>query len=160
MKSPAAPLPASSAQHLASERADKYLSFRLGKEEFAVQVLLVREILGMQPITVVPQTPAHVKGLMNLRGKPVPVIDLRLKLGMPDSEPTPRTSIVVVQMETDGVRVLIGLLVDGVSEVLMLKPADIESASRSNNGELIPYLLGTAKVKGRVRFLLDMPLVL
>src|SRR5215469_1371223 len=80
-------------------RTGKYLTFALGKEEFALQVLYVREIMGVQEITAVPQMPKHVRGVLNLRGKVIPVVDLRLKFGLPEIEYTQRTCIIVVQVE-------------------------------------------------------------
>src|ERR1700678_4148619 len=85
----------------ADPRAGKYLTFQLASEEFGIQVLKVREIMGVQDITAVPQTPAHVKGVINLRGKVVPVIDLRLKFGLPAAEYTARTCIIVTQLKSD-----------------------------------------------------------
>ena len=81
-----------------SSRAGKYLTFSLGSEEFGIPVLKVREIMGVQEITAIPQTPAYVKGVINLRGKVIPVVDLRAKFGLPQKEYTKRTSIVVVQI--------------------------------------------------------------
>ena len=101
----------------AQERAGKYLIFRLGREEFGTAVLKVREIIGMQDITAVPQTPAHVKGVINLRGKVIPVIDLRLKFGMGSEAYTERTCIIVVRTRMQGEEVLVGVIVDSVSEV-------------------------------------------
>src|ERR1700734_2041222 len=99
-------------------RAGKYLTFQLGNEEFAIQVLCVREIMGVQEITAVPQTPGYVKGVINLRGKVIPVVDLRLKFGMPALEYTQRTCIVVVQIENEGTKMLTGVVVDEVAEVV------------------------------------------
>src|SRR5215469_826105 len=90
-------------------RTGKYLTFQLGREEFGVRVLKVREIIGMQEITAVPQTPAHVKGVFNLRGKVVPVIDLRLKFGMPGTEYNQRTCIIVTQVEGESGSILVGV---------------------------------------------------
>jgi purine-binding chemotaxis protein CheW len=136
-------------------RAGKYLTFQLGKEEFAVQVLHVREIMGVQEITAVPQMPYHVKGVLNLRGKVIPVIDLRLKFGLPEIEYTQRTCIIVVQVEGQAGRVSTGIIVDGVSEVLTLQTADIEDTPDFGMGAATPYLLGLAKIKGKVKILLD-----
>src|ERR1017187_2441197 len=107
-------------------RAGKYLTFQLACEEFGIRVLKVREIMGLQEITAVPQTPAHVKGVINLRGKVVPVIDLRLKFGVEAAEYTQRTCIIVTQMQGGNGLVLIGIIVDGVSEVLNLTASEIE----------------------------------
>jgi purine-binding chemotaxis protein CheW len=142
------------------QRAGKYLTFQLGKEEFAIQVLRVREIMGVQEITAVPQTPPYVKGVLNLRGKVIPVVDLRLKFGMQEAEYTQRTCIIVVQIDQDGARVLTGIVVDGVSEVLTLSPGDLEDTPDFGRGVATPYLLGMAKIKGTVKILLDINMVM
>jgi len=136
-------------------RAGKYLTFQLGKEEFAVQVLHVREIMGVQEITAVPQMPFHVKGVLNLRGKVIPVVDLRLKFGLPEMEYTQRTCIIVVQVDGHAGKISTGIIVDGVSEVLTLQTADIEDTPDFGIGAATPYLLGLAKIKGKVKILLD-----
>ena len=136
-------------------RAGKYLTFQLGKEEFAVQVLHVREIMGVQEITAVPQMPYHVKGVLNLRGKVIPVVDLRLKFGLQEMEYTQRTCIIVVQIEGHAGKISTGIIVDGVSEVLTLQTADIEDTPDFGVGAATPYLLGLAKIKGKVKILLD-----
>lgn len=132
-------------------RAGKYLAFHLGSEEFAISVLNVREIMGVLDITAVPQTPPHVRGVINLRGKVIPVIDLRLKFGLPSAEYGQRTSIIVVNVQ----EMLVGAVVDAVSEVLNLSEADIEDTPDFGNGISVPYILGMAKTKGKVRILLD-----
>lgn len=142
------------------QRSGKYLTFHLGNEEFAIQVLRVREIMGVQEITAVPQTPGYVKGVINLRGKVIPVVDLRLKFGLPELEYTARTCIIVVQIESDSGRMMIGVIVDAVSEVLTLQPADIEDTPDFGSGVVTPYLLGMAKIKGKVKILLDINMVL
>lgn len=142
------------------DRAGKYLVFDLGKEEFGIRVLKVREIMGIQDITAVPQTPAYVKGVINLRGKVIPVVDLRLKFGLPEIEYTQRTCIIVVQVEMEAHSMLMGIVVDGVAEVLNLAPADIEDTPDFGQGIETTYLLGMAKVKGKVKILLDIDQVL
>jgi purine-binding chemotaxis protein CheW len=144
----------------ADSRAGKYLTFQLDREEFGIGVLKVREIMGIQEITAVPQTPAHIKGVLNLRGKVVPVIDLRLKFGMPAAEYTPRTCIIVTQVRGEGGPVLMGAVVDGVSEVLNLTGAEIEDTPDFGEEMAVQYLLGMAKVKGKVKILLDIDRVL
>jgi purine-binding chemotaxis protein CheW len=136
-------------------RVGKYLTFQLGKEEYAVQVLNVREIMGVQEITAVPQMPHHVKGVLNLRGKVIPVVDLRLKFGFPEIEYTQRTCIIVVQTEGQAGKISTGIIVDGVSEVLTLQAADIEDTPDFGLGAATPYLMGLAKIKGKVKILLD-----
>ena len=141
-------------------RAGKYLVFHLGSEEFGIRVLKVREIMGIQDITAVPQTPAYVKGVINLRGKVIPVVDLRLKFGLPEMEYTQRTCIIVVQVQAESHTMLMGIVVDGVAEVLNLVPGDIEDTPDFGQGVEITYLLGMAKIKGKVKILLDIDQVL
>ncbi len=140
--------------------AGKYLTFRLAREEFAIQVLKVREIMGIEEITAVPQTPCYVKGVINLRGKVIPVVDLRLKFGLPELEYTQRTCIIVVQVSLGRTTTLMGIVVDGVSEVLNLAGSDIENTPEFGNGVATPYLMGMAKIKGKVKILLDINQVL
>jgi len=142
------------------DRGGKYLVFHLGQEEFAIRVLKVREIMGIQDITAVPHTPPYVKGVINLRGKVISVVDLRLKFALPGQEYTPRTCIVVVQVQGGGGPIPMGIIVDGVAEVLTLSAADIEDTPDFGDGSVTPYLLGMAKVKGKVKILLDIEQVL
>lgn len=142
------------------DRAGKYLSFQLGPEEFAIRVLKAREIMGLQEITAVPQTPGYVKGVINLRGKVIPVVDLRLKFGLPELEYSQRTCIIVVQVESEAGNLQIGVIVDGVSEVLNIAPGDIEDTPDFGDGTAMPYLLGMAKIKGKVKILVDIDQVL
>lgn len=135
-------------------RAGKYLTFRLGKEEFGIHVLRVKEIMGVQDITAVPGTPEHLKGVLNLRGKIIPVVDLRLKFAFPDAPFTQTTCIVVVQVIESGEQALIGLIVDGVCEVLNLNGTEIEDPPDFGEGVDIPFVLGIAKCKSGVKILL------
>jgi purine-binding chemotaxis protein CheW len=141
-------------------RAGKYLVFKLGRGEFGIRVLKVREIMGVQDITAVPQTPAHIKGVINLRGKVIPVVDLRLKFGLPEAEYTQRTCIIVVHVQGDANSTLMGIVVDGVAEVLNLAAGDIEDTPDFGHGVATPYLLGMAKIKGKVKILLEINQVL
>jgi purine-binding chemotaxis protein CheW len=147
-------------------RAGKYLIFHLGQEEFGIQVQKVREIMGVQDITQVPQTPAHVKGVINLRGKVIPVVDLRLKFEMPAREYTHRTCIIVVQVsgmaQASGSRatMLMGIVVDGVVEVLNIAGADVEDTPSFGKEVEVPYVMGLAKFKGKVKILLDIDQVM
>jgi purine-binding chemotaxis protein CheW len=143
-----------------NKRAGKYLIFHLGAEEFGTEVLKVREIMGLQDITTVPQVPAYVKGVINLRGKVIPVVDLRLKFALPPEEYTARTCIVVVRTQQGDEELLIGMIVDGVVEVLNLLPTDIEDTPDFGPGVVTPYLKGMAKIKGKVKILLDIDQVL
>jgi purine-binding chemotaxis protein CheW len=142
------------------DRGGKYLVFHLGREEFGIRVLKVREIMGIQDITAVPQTPSHIKGVINLRGKVIPVVDLRLKFGMPSEEYNPRTCIIVVQIRGEAGPMLMGIVVDGVAEVLNLAASEIENTPDFGDGTATPYLLGMAKVKGKVKILLEIDQVL
>ena len=144
----------------ADQRAGKYLTFELGREEFGIQVLKVREIMGIQDITAVPQTPGYVKGVINLRGKVIPVVDLRRKFGLPEIEHTQRTCIIVVQVGGGAGAMLMGIVVDGVSEVLNLTGADIEDTPDFGVDVATSYLLGMAKIKGKVKILLKIDAVL
>jgi purine-binding chemotaxis protein CheW len=141
-------------------RAGKYLTFDLAGEEFGVRVLKVREIMGLQEITPVPQTRPHVKGVINLRGKIIPVIDLRLKFGLPPAEYNQRTCIIVTQVQGEAAPLVVGVVVDGVSEVLNLSAAEIEDTPDFGEGFSGSYLLGMAKAKGKVKILLDIDRVL
>ncbi len=109
-----------------SDRGGKYLAFHLGPEEFGIRVLKVRKIVGISEITALPQTPTHIKGVINLRGKVIPVVDRRIKFGLPEHEYTQRTCIIVVQVCGDSGSMLMGIVVDGVAEVLSIDAADIE----------------------------------
>jgi purine-binding chemotaxis protein CheW len=160
MRATVMPFSETAAASKADARAGKYLTFGLGKEEFAIQVLRVREIMGVQDITAVPQTPSYVKGVINLRGKVIPVVDLRLRFGLSEQEYTQRTCIVVVQIEQGATRMLTGVVVDEVSEVLTLQSGDIEDTPDFGRGVATPYLLGMAKIKGKVKILLDINMVM
>jgi purine-binding chemotaxis protein CheW len=142
------------------QRAGKYLTFQLGKEEFAMQVVRVREILRVQEITAVPHTPDYLKGVMNLRGQVVPVLDLRVKLGIQEQEYTQRTCIIVVQNDSESHHRVAGVIVDAVSEIVNLQASEIENTPDFGGGVATPYLLGMAKIKGRVKILLDIDVVL
>ena len=141
-------------------RAGKYLIFSLSGEEFGAEVLKIKEIMGLQNITAVPNTASCVRGVINLRGQVIPVLDLRIKFNLPPAEYTPRTCIVVVDTQIAGRTTLMGAIVDGVAEVLTLTPEDIVNTPDFGNGSESPYLLGMAKVKGKVKILVDIQQVL
>ncbi|MGH9584202.1 MAG: chemotaxis protein CheW [Bryobacteraceae bacterium] len=155
-----APLSAPAAATEGVDRTGKYLTFRLGAEEFGIQVLKVREIMGMQEITAVPQTPGWIKGVINLRGKVIAVIDLRLKFGMPPEPYNQRTCIVVVQFADAGEKMLIGVVVDEVSEVANIAAGEVEDTPGFGAAVPTPYILGLAKQKNKVKILLDIDRVL
>jgi purine-binding chemotaxis protein CheW len=141
-------------------RTGKYLTFLVDREEFGVNVLKVREIMRIQEITTMPRTPEWMKGVINLRGKIIPVVDLRLKFGLADSPYTERTCIIVVQVRVGPELLSMGIIVDEVSEVLSMNAADIEDTPDFGASVDTGYILGMAKVKGRVKILLDIDKVL
>jgi purine-binding chemotaxis protein CheW len=136
--------------------AGKFLTFILGKESYGIPVLKVREIINLVSITVIPQMPDYIKGVINLRGKIIPVIDLRLKFGQTEGVLSERSCIIVVQVNIGKVSPLhMGLIVDGVEEVANISPADIEETPDFGTVVDTAYILGMAKVKGEVKALLD-----
>lgn len=140
----------------AERRGGKYLTFFLGDEEYGLEILKVHEIIGLLPITRVPRTPSFIRGVVNLRGRVIPTVDLRLKFGMEAKDATEETCIVVVQAaETQ-----IGVIVDRVNEVLDIADTDVEDAPTFGSDVDTSYLLGIAKTGGRVRLLLDIERVL
>jgi purine-binding chemotaxis protein CheW len=142
------------------QREGKYLTFCLAEEEYGIGILKIKEIIGMMPITAVPQVPDFVKGVINLRGKVIPVIDLRLRFGIPAMDYTDRSCIVVVEMKGESGTVLIGIVVDAVSEVLNIKEADIEDPPTFGVKLNTDYILGMAKMDNGVKILLDIDRVL
>jgi purine-binding chemotaxis protein CheW len=142
------------------DREGKYLTFSLAEEEYGIGILKIKEIIGMMPITTVPRTPEFVKGVINLRGKVIPVIDLRLRFGMEELEYNERTCIIVVEIESRTGTVLIGIVVDSVSEVLNIKGDDIEDTPTFGARLNTDYILGMAKMERSVKILLDIDRVL
>jgi len=141
--------------------AGKYLTFTLHRESYGVDVLKVREIIRLANITAVPQMPDYVRGVINLRGKIIPVTDLRLRFGFPEAASTDLTCIVVVQVKLpDGRTSQMGLIVDGVEEVLSIAAADIEETPDFGAAVATECILGMAKIKGVVKALLDIDRVL
>jgi purine-binding chemotaxis protein CheW len=143
-----------------ANREGKYLTFCLAGEEYGIGILKVKEIIGMMAITSIPQTPGYVKGVINLRGKVIPVIDLRLKFGMETIGYTERTCIIVVDIKGDNRKIQMGIVVDSVSEVLNIKPGEIEDTPTFGAQMDTDYILGMAKVNGGVKILLDIDKVL
>ncbi|MDI9571093.1 MAG: chemotaxis protein CheW [Pseudomonadota bacterium] len=141
-------------------REGKYLTFVLAGEEYGIGILKVREIIGMMTITTVPQTPSYVKGVINLRGKVIPVMDLRLKFNMQAMEYTERTCIIVVEITGPARKIPMGIVVDSVSEVLNIKSSDIEETPNFGSKLETDYILGMAKTGDGVKILLDIDKVL
>ena len=142
------------------EKESKYLTLSLAGEEYGIEILKIKEIIGMMPVTTVPLTPPFVKGVINLRGKVIPVLNLRLKFGMEEVGYSDRTCIIVVETKRQGGSVLIGVVVDSVSEVLNIKANDIEETPAFGAQMDTNYILGMAKTSGGVKILLDIDRVL
>lgn len=143
-----------------TDLAGKYLTFNLGDEGYGLEILKVQEIIGMQEITKIPRTPDYVRGVINLRGKVIPVIDLRLKFGMPGQELTRKTCIIMVQVQRQEMDLIIGLVVDEVSEVLNISGDQIEPAPSLGMQVETHFILGMAKTESAVKILLDIDKVL
>ncbi len=143
-----------------AEKEGKYLTFSLDNEEYGISIIKIKEIIGMMPITSVPQTPDFVQGVINLRGKVIPVVDLRLRFGMESMEYTERTCIIVVEIEGPTGMVMIGTVVDAVSEVLNIKAEEMEETPTFGTKLDTDYILGMAKIEGGVKILLDIDQVL
>jgi len=141
-------------------KTGKYLTFSLREEEYGIGILKVKEIIGMMPVTFVPRTPAFVKGVINLRGKVIPVIDLRSKFDMESIPYDERTCIIVVEIDGESATVLIGIVVDSVSEVLNIKADEIEAAPTFGTRLDTQYILGMAKTEGGVKILLNIDRIL
>jgi purine-binding chemotaxis protein CheW len=146
---------------LADTLAGKYLSFALGGESYAIPVLKVREIIRLTNITTVPQMPGYIRGVINLRGKIIPVMDLRLRFGFAGAADTEQNCIVVVQVQNPaGQPTAMGLVVDAVEEVAQFATADIEETPDFGAQVDTQYILGMAKVKEVVKALLDIDRVI
>ena len=141
-------------------KTGKYLTFSVAEEDYGISIMKVKEIIEVMPVTPMPQTPPYVKGVINLRGKIVPVADLRAKLGIQESEYTDRSCIIILETTRDGRTALIGMVVDSVSEVLYIKGADIEDVNdfllNLNRG----CVLGMAKMASGIKMILDVDTVL
>jgi purine-binding chemotaxis protein CheW len=140
--------------------AGKYLTFQLAGEEYGVEILKVKEIIGLMDITKLPRTPEFVKGVINLRGKVIPVLDLRLKFGIEEKEYDEKTSIIVVEIEDKSNRIHIGVIVDSVSEVLNVSAEDLEPTPKFGVALNTEFILGMAKGNDTVRTMLDIDKVL
>ena len=144
----------------ASSREGKYLTFALAQEEYGLEILKVREIIGYIDVTAVPQTPHYVKGVINLRGQVIPVIDLRAKFGMETTDVTDETCIIVVEINQAGRKFSTGIVVDRVQEVLDIAGDSIEDAPQFGGFVDTNFILGMGKVGDSVKILLDIDAVL
>ncbi len=144
----------------ARRNGGKYLTFQLGGEVYGLEILKVQEIIGIMTVTRVPRTPEFVRGVINLRGQVIPVIDLRLKFGMESKEDTEKTCIIVVQIARAGQQVTMGIIVDEVSEVLDIGAEQIEDPPSFGTSVDTDFILGMGKVAQKVVMLLDADKVL
>ncbi len=138
----------------------KFLTFLMANEKYGLDILRVREIIGMMEVTSVPTTPAFIRGVINLRGKVIPVIDLRLKLGMDAKEDTERTCIIVVRLAQTGQEVTIGIIVDEVSDVTDVSQDQIEPPPSFGVDIRTDFILGMGKLERKVITMLDIDRVL
>ena len=142
-------------------QAGKFLSFVLGEEEYGLEILKVQEINGMMDITRVPRTPDYVKGVINLRGRVIPILSLRRKFSMPLIEDTEKTCIIVVQVQHNDTQLTMGIIVDEVSEVLNISESQIEPPPSFGGGmEEADFITGMGKLEDKVVILLDIDRVL
>ena len=141
-------------------RGGKYLAFALGRENYGLEILKVREIIGYMDVTVVPNTPPYVRGVINLRGQVISVVDLRARFTMPPVPRTEQTCIIVVEINNDGRRISMGIVVDRVLEVLNILAANIENAPDFGANIDTSFILGMGKISGTVMILLDIDRVL
>lgn len=141
-------------------KTEKYLTFNLGEEEYGLEILKVKEIIGLMVITTVPRTPEFIRGVINLRGKVIPVIDLRKKFGMESIEHTQQTCIIVVDIFQQNTTLQMGIIVDSVSEVLNIEEDNIEDTPSFGTTVNTDFIKGIAKAKGGVKILLNIEEVL
>lgn len=140
--------------------AGKYLTFKLAEEEYGLEILKVQEIIQMQSVTKVPRTPEYVRGVINLRGKVIPVIDLRKKFGLPTVSDTEKTCIIVVQIQQADNRVTMGTIIDEVKEVLDIKAENIEETPSFGASINTEFIMGMGKIGSSVKILLDIDKVM
>lgn len=138
-----------------TQQSDKYLTFQSADEEYGIPIKKVKEIIGIMEIAHIPKAPMFIKGVINLRGKIIPVMDLRLKLEIEGKEYNERTCIIVIEVDTSEIKRQIGIIVDIVSEVVTVQAADIDSPPQYSDQDAESYLQGIGKVKGKVILLLD-----
>jgi purine-binding chemotaxis protein CheW len=147
-------------QNAAIQKEGKYLTFALASEEYGLEILKVREIIGHMDITNVPQTPMHVKGVINLRGQVIPIVDLRLKFGMEEAEITEQSCIIVVEITQGDRSFQTGIVVDHVQEVLDITEDQIEDAPQFGSSVDTDFISGMGKIGDDVKILLDIDKVL
>jgi len=143
-----------------SELAGKYLTYSLGDEDYGIAILKVQEIIQMQPITTVPRTPDYMRGVINLRGKVIPVLELRKKFGLGSVEDSEETCIIVVQVEASDHPITMGIIIDAVKEVLDIKAEEIEPPPSMGSSVDSQFIVGMGKIGDTVKILLDIDKVL
>jgi len=141
-------------------REGKYLTFTLDQEDYGIRISKVKEIIGMIPITSVPQTPEYLKGVINLRGRVIPVVDLRIRFAMPSMAYSDRTCIIVIEIAGDSGPLSTGVVVDSVSEVLSISQEHIQDPPGFGARMSADYILGMAVLEKSVKVLLDIDLIL
>lgn len=145
---------------VSNQLAGKYLTFKLADEEYGLEILKVQEIIQMQEVTKVPKTPDFVRGVINLRGKVIPVIELKKKFGMEASEDTDKTCIIVVQIGDHDNTLTLGVIIDEVSEVLDIEAENIQETPSFGQNVNTEFILGMGKIGNNVKMLLDIDKVL
>ena len=140
--------------------AGKYLTFRLANEEYGLEIMKVQEIIGMMPVTQVPRVPEYVRGVINLRGRIIPTIDLRTKFGLQRIEDTDKTCIIVVEIMSAKGKVSVGIIVDEVAEVLDVAATEVDRAPEFGTSLSMDFILAVGIVKGGVKILLEIDKVL
>ena len=143
-----------------AELAGKFLTFRLAEEEYGLEIMKVQEIIGIMQVTKVPRVPEYVRGVINLRGKIIPTIDLRTKFGFERADDTDKTCIIVVELESAKGKLNMGIIVDEVAEVMDFKSEEIDSAPDFGNNMDTAFILGIGIVKSGVKILLNLDKVL
>jgi purine-binding chemotaxis protein CheW len=133
----------------------RYINFSIGNESYCLEILKVRELMGMTDITPLPQTPDFIRGVINLRGQIIPIVDLRIKFGMEFKSYTKRTTIMVVEVELEGERMLMGLVVDSIQEVIAIPEEKINSLPYVNSRVKAEYIRGVADTPEGMKIVLD-----
>ncbi len=149
-----------SVNQVGAKLAGKYLTFKLGEEDYGLEILKVQEIIQMQAVTKVPRTPGYVRGVINLRGKVIPVIELRQKFNMESRKDTDKTCIIVVQIVHRDMKIVMGTLIDEVKEVLDIKAENIEETPSFGASINTEFILGMGKIGQSLKILLDIDKVL
>jgi len=143
-------------EKMAASMAGKYLTFKLGPEIYGIEILCVQEIIGLMPITRIPKVSEYIRGVINLRGKVIPVMSLSRRFGVPDRDDTSLTCVIVIELARTSGTVTMGIVVDEVSEVININADNIESPPDLGGAAGDTFLCGMGKVDGKVVILLDM----